>query len=107
MFESLNWEYGNYYQSKYIWQYVNHNFESPMYYLSYAASGIVALQIWSVSQKDYPKAVRMWEDIEKAGPYDFGYFELLDNLDIKTFDDKANVVQICMDALNRIHELNP
>ena len=107
MFESLSWEYGNYYQSKYIWQYVNHNFESPMYYLSYAASGIVALQIWSVSQKDYPKAVRMWEDIEKAGPYDFGYFELLDNLDIRTFDDKANVVQICMDALNRIHELNP
>lgn len=84
----------------YWWMYVSHNFESPMYYLSYAASGIVALQIWSQSQIDYDKAVEMWESIVNAGAYDYGYMELLDDLEISTFDDTATVAVICDQALN-------
>ncbi len=106
-FESTVFEYGDFYMNKYIWQYVNHNFESPMYYLSYAASGIVALQIWAKSQTDYDGAVKMWEDIQKAGPYDYGYFELLDNLDILTFDDSNNVVQVCDIVLDYLEKNNP
>ncbi|MBR3437835.1 MAG: hypothetical protein IKG97_08810, partial [Lachnospiraceae bacterium] len=58
------------------------------------------------AQNDFRGAVKMWEDIQKAGPYDYGYFELLDNLDIRTFDDEAAVIEICTAALDRIEELN-
>lgn len=106
LYESILYSYGDVYQNEYIWQYVNHNFEAPMYYLSYAASGIVALQIWAESQKDYRRAVSIWEDIQKAGPYDYGYFELLDDLDLKTFDDEGAVVEILNAALNKLSRLN-
>ncbi len=106
LYEDISYAYGDYYQSEYIWQYINHNFEAPMYYLSYAASGIVALQIWAKAQNDFKGAVKMWEDIQNAGPYDYGYFELLDNLDISTFDDEAAVLDICHTALDKIRKLN-
>ena len=77
-----------------------------MYYLSYAASGIVALQIWAKAQNDFKGAVNMWEDIQNAGPYDYGYFELLDDLDIRTFDDEAAVLDICNTVLDKIRKLN-
>lgn len=88
----------------YWWMYVSHNFESPMYYFSYAASGMVALQIWSQAQGDFDQAVRTWESIVNAGAYDYGYMELLENLGISTFNDTATVAVICDQALNFVEQ---
>ena len=85
----------------YWWMYVSHNFESPMYYFSYAASGYVALQIWAQSQIDYDGAVATWESIVNAGSYDYGYMELLDDLDIPDFTDTATVGVTCDQALRK------
>ena len=106
LYESILWNYGDYYQNRYIWQYINHNFEAPMYYLSYAASGIVALQIWAQGQNDFKGAVKTWEAIQNAGPYDYGYFEVLDSLDLRTFDDTAAVTEILEKVLDKIEKLN-
>ncbi len=38
---------------EYEWMYVNHNFESPFYYISYAVSAIGALEIFSLAQEDF------------------------------------------------------
>ena len=44
-------------QELYSWVNIPHTFESPFYYISYATSAINALDLLSVSQEDYQKAV--------------------------------------------------
>ena len=47
----------------YNWVYVTHTFESPMYYLSYAASSLAAIQIWDMAQTDLQAAVDAWKSV--------------------------------------------
>lgn len=84
----------------YWWQYVDHNFDSPMYYISYAASGIVALEIWDQSQTDYAGACKTWRAFIDAGCFDYGYLELMDKLGLHDLTDKKGVVAVCNDALD-------
>jgi len=100
-YRSLCEEYGSPTSADdYWWMYVSHSFESPMYYFSYAASGLVALQIWTVSQSDYEEAVELWESIVDAGSYDYGYMELLEKLGISSFTNPTSVIMICDNALS-------
>ena len=87
---------------QYWWQQVHHNFESPMYYFSYAASGFVALQIWAISQNNFDYACDIWKEIIDAGPYDYGYLELIDNLGLQDFTDTkaaGEVLDAVMDEI--------
>ncbi len=70
-FREINSEYGHSNEEYYGYQWclVTHNFDSPMYYVSYAVSAIMALQIWEESCQDFGKAARMWETIIDAGAY--------------------------------------
>jgi oligoendopeptidase F len=52
----------------YVWVDVLHNFEVPMYYISYATSVVPALQIMELSLKDRQKAIDVYNDIVTSDP---------------------------------------
>ena len=101
LFADLQEEYGNPYaeEDMYTWAAVPHNFESPMYYISYAASGLAALQIWALSIEDYDGAVSIWESIVSADASGIGYLELLENAGLDSFLDDGVAESICSAAL--------
>ena len=61
LFRTLAQEYGYVYATDsdeaYDWVEVNHTFESPFYYISYATSALSALDLFLASQDDYQGAV--------------------------------------------------
>ena len=108
LFESLSEEYGNPYASedKYSWVRVSHNFESPMYYISYGVSGLAALQIWALSVDDYEAAVEVWEDIVSTDASGIGYLELLEDAGLKSFLDDGVAEDVCTEALETAYSLS-
>ena len=83
----------------YYWSFVPHNFENPMYYFSYAASGLAALQIWNQAQTDFKGAAKTWEKITRLGVYNNQYLSVLDKCGLKKFTDEGAVLEICKPAL--------
>lgn len=49
------------------WYYVNHLFESPGYYVSYATSGMAAFEIWNTSLTDRQSAIDSYIDLSSYG----------------------------------------
>lgn len=84
----------------YSWVFVSHNFESPMYYISYAVSGLAALQIWNMSQTDFRKAVDVWEVFIREGSCNKQYFQVVDKAGLERFTKSGAVNKICRPALN-------
>lgn len=87
------------------WIYVSHNFESPMYYISYAASAIAALQIWDLSREDYDAAVDMWLAVLREGAYDKGYMEVLADCGLQSFADEGAVEAVCTPVLDYLEQI--
>lgn len=63
-FKDVMYDYGwkdweGYSAIQYDWMYVPHNFDSPMYHVSYGTSAFAALQIWAKSINNYNKAVNL------------------------------------------------
>ena len=52
----------------YVWVDVLHNFEVPMYYISYATSIVPALQIMELSLTDRQKAIAVYNEIVTSDP---------------------------------------
>ncbi len=52
----------------YVWVDVLHNFEVPMYYISYATSIVPALQIMEISLTDRQKAIDIYNGIVASDP---------------------------------------
>lgn len=52
-----------------LWTAVPHNYNSPMYYLSYALSAMTALGIYSESIDNYDKAVDTYMRVSSEGAY--------------------------------------
>lgn len=71
----------------FYWMYVNHNFTSPFYYISYAASSLASLQIWTLAEHDRPGALALYNQLVSLGAYDLEYFELMDRVGLKRFTD--------------------
>ncbi len=71
----------------YRWMNVSHNFESPFYYISYAASALASTQIWSRSQVDRDAAIELYNALVEKGAYDYGYCELLSEMGLAVFTD--------------------
>lgn len=83
-------EYGlsaNRKSDSYRWMRVSHNFESPFYYISYAASALASVQIWSRSQVDRDAALALYNALVEKGAYDYGYCELLSEMGLAVFTD--------------------
>ena len=51
------------------WAMITHTFQSPMYYISYAASMVPALQLWELSQTDVTAARTAYFRILDREPY--------------------------------------
>lgn len=53
----------------YVWTQVPHNFENPMYYISYAVSAIAALEIWDISIDSRDEAIDKYMRLSAFGDY--------------------------------------
>ena len=84
----------------YAWVFVSHNFESPMYYISYSVSALAALQIWNQSNKNFDAAVKTWEKFIAHGTYNQTYLDIVEKCGLVTFTEKGAVKKICKPALD-------
>ena len=83
----------------YSWVFITHNFEAPMYYISYSVSALAALQIWNQSNKDFDKAVKTWEKFIEEGTYNNTYLDIVGKCGLIKFTDEGAVNKICKPAL--------
>ena len=91
----------------YSWVFISHNFEAPMYYISYTVSALAALQIWNQSNKDFDGAVKTWEKFIKKGTYNQTYLDVVGKCGLIKFTEKGAVKKICKPALKATsNELN-
>ena len=91
---------------RYIWAYITHNFVTPFYYISYAASSIAALEIWEISQSaGIEKATETYLKILSDGSFEYGYAESLKKNGLKGFTDSDNLKVIAQSAKNTIDKL--
>lgn len=66
LYKQLAGQYGYLYEEDeevYDWIQVSHNFQSPLYYISYATSALSSLDLWLVSLDDRDKAVDIYMDL--------------------------------------------
>lgn len=69
------------------WMQVNHNFESPFYYISYAVSMLASLQIYEMAENDWASAADFYNELVSLGAFDYTYCELLDKVGLECFTD--------------------
>lgn len=98
-------EYGMGPGQEYAWQTVSHNFDSPLYYISYAVSSLASLQIWDLSQSDYDAAVAMYMDVLGRGAYGDGYMDVLTDCGMRLFTEPGAVEDICQPVLDYMERL--
>ncbi len=71
LFKDISEEYGYSYEGdgeeSYFWVEITHNFQSPMYYISYATSALSALDLWLISLEDWDTAVDIYLDLAAMG----------------------------------------
>ena len=82
------------------WAYITHLFEQPMYYVSYAVSGLAAVQIWSRSVTDFDGAVKTWEKFIDEGIYNRTYLDVVGKCGLMKFNEPGAVEAICRPALD-------
>lgn len=80
---------------KYSWAFINHIFESPMYYIGYATSALAALDIFAMSTKDRQAGVDCYMNISTYG-WDTGYREVLSDVGLPDIFEEENVEDICI-----------
>ena len=101
-------EYGQYepYEVDYYWMYVTHNFDSPLYYISYAASAVASLQLWQLGQTDPDEAYAVWHSVLERGAYDEGYLTVLPACGLHPFTDGEAVEAACEAALEYLEGIS-
>jgi len=94
----LEWDSG--------WVYISHNFERPLYYFSYAASAMAALQIWDIAQTDRDRAVSVYLDVLDHGSFEEGYMQVLPETGLRLFTEDGVAEDVCRPVLERLAELD-
>lgn len=89
----------------YTWMYISHNYNAPLYYISYAVSALAALQLWDMAQEDFDAAVETYQAIVAQGAYEDGYLTVLSNAGLRLFTEEGAVEAICRPATDRMKEL--
>ena len=88
------------------WAYIAHNFSQPMYYISYAASGIAAIQIWDMAQSDWDGAVDTYLNILSRGSWAEDYGDVLSDAGLRLFWEEGVVEDVCLPTLDRMEALD-
>jgi len=102
LFKSISLEYGQNDTpgNEYMWMFVTHTFDSPMYYISYAVSALSALEIWQLSRTlGEDRAVSVWLDLMHEKD-DEDYEAVLEKVGLTPFTDSEAVVRILSDAID-------
>lgn len=87
----------------YTWVQINHTFESPMYYISYATSALSSLELFLDSQEDFDSAADTYLALVARGT-GMGYREAVSQAGLTDFFQPgtvANLVQEVQSYLNR------
>ncbi len=92
-------------QAAYGWQYIAHNFTSPLYYISYAVSALASLQIWDTAQTSFDDAARMYMAVLEQSAYGDGYLAVLEQSGMRTFTQPGAVADICRPVLDYMARL--
>ena len=80
-----------------MWTEVHHNYQLPMYYLSYALSATTVLGLYSESIDDYDRAVDKYMRISAEGVYRT-YSEIADECQLPDIFDKSVMAEIADDT---------
>ncbi len=106
LYASICSEYGIYEPLgiDYAWVYISHNFDAPLYYISYAASALAAMQIWDTAQNDLTLGVELWEEILDHDAFTESYAEVLHDCGLLVFTEENAVQQICSSLLAVLQE---
>lgn len=102
LFYQLCMEYGKDTEGQsfcYDWLFIPHNFSSPLYYLSYAVSGVSALEIWDTSQRDVSEGLALWKKVLSYSDNDKGYLEVAEACGLHPITDAEGVTAVLKDAL--------
>ena len=84
------------------WVYISHLFESPLYYISYAASGIAALQLWDMAQADFGAAADAYMTVLRADAYEEEYLAVLRRAGLRGFAEDGAVGEILRPVLDEL-----
>lgn len=85
----------NYYE--YDWVEIPHNYDSPLYYISYATSAVSALDIWLEAMNDYDTAAEKYKKVVECGCYT-AYKEAAEECDFATIFDEEFIDEIAHQA---------
>ena len=89
--------------ARYGWMNVNHNFESPYYYISYAVSTLASLQFLTLSEQDPDKALELYNTLVDIGAYDKSYEEILKETGLRLFtEDLDGIIAQPVDELAKL-----
>ena len=81
------------------WVYINHLFDRPCYYISYAASALPALDLWLLSLRDHDAAVDAYLKVSAARTAAW-FFDVLSDNDLCDPTDGRDAARLA-DALTR------
>lgn len=79
--------------SYHMWAVVNHNFEAPLYYVSYAMSALAAFQIWADAQADYDAALQAYLELAAYGT-NVDFLELLESCGMRSVLDEGYLQEL-------------
>ena len=102
LFYDICHSYG-FYMNEYYWSLVPHNFDSPMYYMSYGVAYFSSLQLYEIAKKDYNKAIKIYEKIMDSDPCTKGYFEIMPEAGLETIDSQRvvkNTLESILETVN-------
>ena len=108
LFASIRAEYGMDVprDEDYSWMYVSHNFESPLYYISYAVSALAVIQIWDLAREDWQAGVDAWKQVMDADARSEGYMTVLPACGLRLFTEPGAVEDICRPLLGELERLD-
>lgn len=87
------------------WQYQNHIFELPFYYIDYCLAQSVAIQFLALAEKNHDAAFQTYyEHVKRGGLYDFGTLVKMAGLK-SPFEDGA-LKEVAAYAVNKLKELS-
>ncbi len=70
-----------------FWALVNHNFDAPLYYISYGVSALAAFQIWMEAQTDADAALQLYLELTAYGT-DVDFIGLLETCGMQNVFEK-------------------
>lgn len=93
---SRDYGYSGEEDTSYFWVEIPHNFSQPMYYISYAASALSALELYLLSLEDWDRAVDTYLELSAMG-MTVPYREAMEQVGLGDIFDRGTVRELSRD----------